>query len=432
MVAAREMQEDDEITGIFFDGRKDFSTLCRKQDPETGKYFGSTIREEHVSVLSEPGGVYLTRFTPDSGTGKDLAKGLHRVLEENGSLDKVEAIGCDSTAANTDHQNGVIRELERLLGRPLQGLICQLHTNELPLRHLIELLDGPTSGANTFAGPIRRRFSPDLEQLQIVKFTPIAFQQGLPNLPEEVVQDLSWDQNYLFEICAAIVKGHVQPELAKRKLGRMSHSRWLTTAARLCRLYVSVTSTDAIASSLYALTSYVVVIYARQRFSIRFLAPAVRTIALKYAQKNAYFAYPEHLLVTMLNDDEQHIRSNAVQLLLEARKKEVSGIRKYEIPALNFEARSYHELISWDDTEISFPPVLQKFSDEELNQMVFTKLNLIRYPCHTQAVERCVKTVTNASEHVCGFDRRDGYARATIASGIALPSFKNNKDFVAK
>ena len=54
LVAAREMQEDDEITGIFFDGRKDFSTLCRKQDQETGKYFGSTIREEHVSVLSEP------------------------------------------------------------------------------------------------------------------------------------------------------------------------------------------------------------------------------------------------------------------------------------------------------------------------------------------------------------------------------------------
>ncbi len=219
-----------------------------------------------------------------------------------------------------------------------------------------------------------------MEQLQIVKFTPIAFQQGLPNLPEEVVQDLSWDENYLFEICAATVKGHVQPELAKRKPGRMSHSRWLTTAARLCRLHVSVTSTDAIASSLYTLTSYVVVVYARQRFSIRFLAPAVRTIALKYAQKNAYFAYPEHLLVTMLNDDEQHIRSNAVKLLLEARKKEVSSIRKYEIPALNFEVRSYHELISWDDTELSFPPVLQKFSDEELNQMVFTKPNLIRYP----------------------------------------------------
>ena len=42
--------------------------------------------------------------------------------------------------------------LEVLLGRRLVRVICELHTNELPLRHIIEQLDGPTSGANSFAG----------------------------------------------------------------------------------------------------------------------------------------------------------------------------------------------------------------------------------------------------------------------------------------
>ena len=47
---------------------------------------------------------------------------------------------------------GIMHLLEVLLGRRLVRVICELHTNELPLRHIIEQLDGPTSGANSFAG----------------------------------------------------------------------------------------------------------------------------------------------------------------------------------------------------------------------------------------------------------------------------------------
>ena len=49
---------------------------------------------------------------------------------------------------------GVIRLLEVKIGRPLHYAICQLHGNELPLRHLFSKLDGSTSGPNSFSGPI--------------------------------------------------------------------------------------------------------------------------------------------------------------------------------------------------------------------------------------------------------------------------------------
>ena len=60
--------------------------------------------------------------------------------------------GGDSTPVNTGASGRIMHLLEVLLGRRLVRVICELHTNELPLRHIIEQLDGPTSGANSFTG----------------------------------------------------------------------------------------------------------------------------------------------------------------------------------------------------------------------------------------------------------------------------------------
>ena len=64
------------------------------------------------------------------------------------------AIGCDGTVTNTGKFNGVIRTFEKRLQRPLQWIICMLHLNELPLRHLLNKLDGVTTGPSSHAGPI--------------------------------------------------------------------------------------------------------------------------------------------------------------------------------------------------------------------------------------------------------------------------------------
>ena len=39
-----------------------------------------------------------------------------------------------------------------------------------------------------------------------------------------------------------------------------------------------------------------------------------------------------------------------------------------------------------------------------------------RFPCHTQAVERVIKLVTESSLSVCGPEARDGFVKAKIAS----------------
>ena len=39
-----------------------------EQDPETGKFYQSRIKMEHIVITSEPGGEYLFHFTPAEAT----------------------------------------------------------------------------------------------------------------------------------------------------------------------------------------------------------------------------------------------------------------------------------------------------------------------------------------------------------------------------
>ena len=140
------------------------------------------------------------------------------------SLDKFVAIGCDGTNVNTGRNGGTIRLIEKELRRPLQWFICQLHANELPLRHLLIHLDGVTSGPRGFSGKIGKQMS-TCENLPVVAFAPIDVK--LPNMTDV---RLSTDQQYLYEMCNAVASGSCSIHLSRREPGKLSHARWLTGA----------------------------------------------------------------------------------------------------------------------------------------------------------------------------------------------------------
>lgn len=170
-----------------------------------------TVIEEHVSVISEPGSNYLGHVSPSSGSAEDIKTALWDLItDRNINKSKLSAIGCDGMVVNTEKNAGVIRLLEMELGRPLQWVICQLHCNELPLRHILEHLDGATTGPRSFSGPIGKSLS-NCEQLPIVQFQKIEGQ-----LPEVNKKVLSTDQKYLLDICKAVSSGEFPQKLATR------------------------------------------------------------------------------------------------------------------------------------------------------------------------------------------------------------------------
>ena len=57
-------------------------------------------------------------------------------------------------SGNLMRSGGVMQWVERKLGRRLVLIVCDLHTGELGLRHLIIDLDGPTLSNNKWKGPL--------------------------------------------------------------------------------------------------------------------------------------------------------------------------------------------------------------------------------------------------------------------------------------
>lgn len=121
----------DELHGMYFDGRKDDTLVIEEIQ---SKQFRRTVKEDHYSIIKEPGSVYLGHVSPNSGSAKDIVASILLCLREQGvPLDNLDLVGCDGTNTNTGWKNGAIRKLEEHLVRPLQWAVCLLHFNELPL-----------------------------------------------------------------------------------------------------------------------------------------------------------------------------------------------------------------------------------------------------------------------------------------------------------
>ena len=52
------------------------------------------------------------------------------------------------------------------------------------------------------------------------------------------------------------------------------------------------------------------------------------------------------------------------------------------------------------------------------------------YPCHNQAVERCIQDVRQVSQMTTGEQSRDGIILNMIKSRTSMPTFNTKKDFV--
>lgn len=431
------------LKSIYFDGRKD-KTLINEKIGD--RYHRKEVLEEHISILAEPGSFYLGHTSPNRGTAKEIFNSITTYLEDQGlDLNEVICVGCDGTATNTGWKGGVIQYLEKHFERPLQWCVCMLHTNELPLRHLFLTLDGRTSGPTEYSGPIGKELAV-CENKTTVSFCAVA--GNLPDLSENVVEVLSTDQKYLYEICQAVSIGSCTPELANRQPGKMAHSRWLTSANRILRLYVSTLNPS---ENLKLLVNYVVKVYAPIWFLIkqnasfkdgakhifqlitysRFLPENLRYVVNSVVERNAFFAHPENLLVSMLFDERDYIRELAFRRIIKAREAERNiKCRIFKPPKINFSATDYTEIIEWCECQITAPPVLRHISNEDLQIMAKGKsLDIVDFPCHTQSLERCVKLVTEASQRVTDVNSRDGFIRTRLQSRAEMPNFGHKNKF---
>ena len=110
-------------------------------------------------------------------------------------------------------------------------LVYFLHTNALPLRHLMKFLDGKTNSNHTFEGPVGKSLDKVLDLEINPKFKPVTVGAAPIELDQDIIDDLSTDQKYGYRIVMAIRAGVVSVDLANMNIGPICHSRWLTFAS---------------------------------------------------------------------------------------------------------------------------------------------------------------------------------------------------------
>lgn len=431
-----------EVCSIYFDGRKD----------KTLKFTDGKLHyavEEHVVIITEPGTQYFGHVSPISSAAANIISSIIDLFNSRTiPMSEIRAVGCDGTVVNTGNRGGVIALLEAKISSPVQWFICQLHANELPLRHLMLYLDGTTQGPKAFSGPIGKQL-PYVEKLPAVAFEAIDTE-----LPIILRTDLSSDQSYLYEMVQSISDGRCSEALLKREPGPMAHSRWLTTANRILRLYVA---THQPHPNLITLTTFVMKVYAPMWFEIkrfpscffgarhlhktirisRYLPHNLKAVIDPVIQRNGYFGHPENILLAMLADDKLHIRKLALRRICKLREKPIT-YRKFVLPPFKMNSCTYWDMVDWhnDITPYSEPPILMKYSKEDLQEMELEPKNCTVFmevgnlPCHTQAVERAVKLMTETATKVCGQQSRDGVIRNTLLSRQAMPKCDSKKDLL--
>lgn len=212
------------------------------------------------------------------------------------------------------------------------------------------------------------------------------------------------DQSYLYRMVRSVHTGECDDRLASEKPGAISTARWLTTASRILRFYVTCAKPPVI---LKKLAEFVMKVYApfwflvksqplaihgsRHVFKyiswIRQLPEDVQQILRPSIENNAYFFHPENVLLSMITDQDPLVRSDGYNKILSARNEAAVGIRQmYGAQVKNFidfESDSYYHMINWTKFELTEPPCLQFYMQDQLEALQFSK-EIIEIPGSTR------------------------------------------------
>src|SRR6218665_1206088 len=111
-----------------------------------------------------------------------------------------------------------------------------------------------------------------------------------------------------------------------------------------------------------------------------------------------------------------------------------SAVRHFKVPKLRFDAHEVYDIIDWQNSHITEPPLTADISEDQLKLFVTSgeppMADFPKLPCHTQAVERCFKLVTESSSAVCGAKSRNGFIRSQLESRLINPIFNTKSDRV--
>lgn len=286
----------------------------------------------------------------------------------------------------------------------------------------------------------------------MLDFEPIPLDNMPPLIEKE--EELSVDAKYLLQMGHAVSQGFCSADLANKKPGQVVHSRWLTKASRILRLYVA---TNNPSYNLKTLAIYIMTVYIPLYFNIKYyksviygsvllskfirwtqyLNDTLRPVVQNVVLTNSYYAHSENVLLSMLFDDRKPIRDRAIRKIMYIREKiyDPNVLRKYVKPKnINFNCIDYINMIDLnDDSILHEPPFTRKVPFEHLTEYLDcdnedTPFEDPKIACHIQGTERCVQLLTSVSKRTI-HEHREEIMNVTTESREVLPRMESKTDF---
>ncbi|GBM76171.1 hypothetical protein AVEN_224130-1 [Araneus ventricosus] len=171
--------------------------------------------------------------------------------------------------------------------------------------------------------------------------------------------------------------------------------------------------------------------------SSRYLPKKYRDIIEPVISRTAYFAVPENMLLAMLTERDAILEPLEIGEL--SRQGKLAQMVIVFVDSLflllTFELQTMlRALIDWQACNVIPPTVIIHISSHVLLKMMQDDMpmdgrDFIKFPSHTQADERIVKLVTEASRKRVGPHNRDGIIRATLKSRKQMSQFESKKHY---
>ncbi len=198
----------------------------------------------------------------------------------------------------------------------------------------------------------------------------------------------------------------------------MCHSRWLTTALRFCRIWVSKHGLKGkLLKNLRMIIEFIVGVYMPNWINIKVnhkwmkgpkhvlyqlemlksQQKEVVDLVMPTIKRSAWYAHSESVLQAMLCSDVEEERREAVNRILETGgvgddKTQLgdSCVRPRRNPDINPAATTLSELIDWS-TGVTEPPLTCSLTTAAVKELVTCPMVVPDWPSPTQSLERCVK-----------------------------------------
>ena len=210
-------------------------------------------------------------------------------------------------------------------------------------QRLITTLDGRILGKNRWMGLIGKLPDSVTELPVTPSYARVNNSNPLISLSPEVIEDLSSDPFYAYNIVESIRSRVISNDIAMLEIGPVNHGRWLTTANPICRLWVlKHTQKDKDYDPLKMVVEFIIGVHIPTWFLIKVkyhctegpqhvlyqhmqLRKQSRTIVdmvMPTVQGGAWYAFSENILQTMLCSENEIVRRKGIERIIQIRQNQ--------------------------------------------------------------------------------------------------------------